>query len=116
MLSEAEVRDRAEYCYCVFMQLSWLYSNELIEPSRYLEFLRGSSLNLAEDQFVVMSIEEAIMEGRPDGGLLSLIPLYEGFSHAFCEVLETDMDTVGKDLDPELLRKLAGEVGVDVGL
>ncbi|MFZ2444881.1 MAG: hypothetical protein WAW37_00850 [Syntrophobacteraceae bacterium] len=116
MLPEAQIHERAEYCYCVFMQLSWLYGNHGIEPARYLERLRNSTLDLATDAFVVMTIEEALMEGRPDGGLLSLLALYEGFTHAFCEVLETTMDEVGEGIPPELLQKLAEEMGVEAGI
>jgi len=114
MLSEKEITDRARYCYCVFLQLSWLYSNDCIEPARYLEYLKGSSLDLGDDRFITMSIEEAFMENRPDGGLLSLISLYEGFVHAFCEVLEEELDYIKEGITPDFLQLLASEMGVEM--
>ena len=114
MLSESQVRERAEYCYCVFLQLSWLYSKDDIVPGQYLDRLRNSTLELASDQFVVMTIEDALMENRPDGGLLSLMALYEGFAHAFCEVIETTMEEIHKEIPSDLLQKLAAEMGVDL--
>ena len=114
MLSETEIVDRAKYCYCVLLQLSWLHSNDSVEPGQYLELLKNSSLDLGTDQFVIMSIEEALMENRSDGGLLSLIALYEGFTHAFCEVLGKDLEYIKKDVPQDFLQMLAGEMGVDV--
>jgi len=114
MLSEGEIRDRAKYCYCVFLQLSWIYSNESIDPSQYTEYLKKSSLELAADDFLVMTIEEALAMARPDGGLLSLMHLYEGFFHAFCEVLETDIEEIKKDIPKDLLKKLASEAGLEL--
>lgn len=113
MLSEMEIRERAQYCYRVFLQLSWLYSNDSVEPPRYFERLADSSLGLGDDRFITMSIEEALAENRPDGGLLCLISLYEGFAHAFCEVLEQDPEEIRKGISREELRKLAAEMGVD---
>lgn len=112
MLSEAEIIERAKYCYCVLLQLSWLHSNDDAEPAQYLELLKKSSLDLGTDQFVIMNIEEALMENRSDGGLLSLIALYEGFVHAFCEVLEKDLEYIKKDVPQDFLQMLAGEMGV----
>jgi hypothetical protein len=114
MLSEAEIIDRAKYCYCVLLQLSWLHSNDEIEPARFLDQLTKSSLDLGTDRFIVMSIEEALMENRPDGGLLSLVALYEGFVHAFCEVIEKNLDFIKEDVPQDLLIVLAGEMGVDL--
>ncbi|GLI33953.1 hypothetical protein [Desulforhabdus amnigena] len=116
MLSEQEIRDRAHYCYCVFLQLSWLYSNDLIEPSQYLEYLKKSSLDLISDQFITMTIEEALMLRQPNDGLTSLIHLYEGFVHALCEVLETDLEEIKKGISRDFLQKLASEVDVDIRL
>ena len=114
MLSEEEVRERARYCYCVLMQLGWLHDNESIEPRQYLDCLRDSSLELAGDGFIVATIEEALMLRQSDGGLGSLLALYEGFVHAYCEVLESDIERLGKEIPRDFLSKLAGEVGVDV--
>jgi hypothetical protein len=114
MLSETEIMERAGYCYSVFLQLSWLYSNDCIEPAQYLEHLNKSSLGLGTDRFITMSIEEALMENRPDGGLLSLIALYEGFVHAFCEVLEKDLDYIKKGISQDFLQVLATEMGVEM--
>lgn len=116
MLSEPEVLERAKYCYCVFMQLSWLHSNDSVPPDRYPERLARSSLGLGTDNFITMTLEEALMERRPDGDLLSLISLYEGFVHALCEVLETGMEAIGKQIPRDRLKKLAGEMGVDLRL
>ena len=112
MLPEKEIRERAEYCSCVFLQLSWLFSNELVDPPSYVDYLNKSSLGLGEDRFVVMTIEEGLMEKRPDGGILSLISFYEGLAHAFCQVLETSMDEVTSEIPPHFLQQLAGEMGV----
>lgn len=114
MLSEQDVTDRAHYCYCVFLQLSWLYSNDFIEPYQYPDYLKKSSLGLGADEFVMTTVEEALMQNQDDGGLRGLMNLYEGFLMAFCEVLETDLDSIKKRLDPDLLNRLAGEMGRDL--
>ncbi len=114
MLSEQDVADRARYCYCVFLQLGWLYSNDFIEPLQYLDYLKKSSLGLGDDEFIMTTVEEALMQNQDDGGLRLLINLYEGFLMAFCEVLETDLDSIKNRLEPEVLNKLAGEMGLDL--
>ncbi len=112
MLDASEIEERAKYCYCAFLQLSWLYSNDFAEPGRYMEFLAKSSLGLGEDKFIVMTIEEAMMENQPEVGLRSLISLYEGFAHAFCQVLEQEVDEIGALISPDFLKRLAEEMGV----
>ncbi len=114
MLSEEEIEERARYCHCVYLQLSWLHNNDFAEPTQYLEILQKSSLGLGGDQFITMTIEEAMMESRPDGGLLSLISLYEGFTHAFCEVLEMELESVTNTIPLEWLGKLAEEMGISI--
>ncbi len=114
MLSETDVEERARYCYCVLMQLSWLYSNDNITPSQYVQCLKGSSLGLGTDEFITMTIEEAVMQNRSDGGLLTLISLYEGFAQAFCQVIERDLDSVKSEIDPAMFSQLADEVGVQL--
>ena len=114
MLTEEEVRERAEYCCCVLLQLGWLHDNELVEPARYLDYLRNSSLQLASDEFIATTIEEALLLKQPDGGLRTLLALYEGFVHALCEVLESDMEIVRNEIPQDFLRKLASEVGVEI--
>jgi hypothetical protein len=112
MLQETEIEERARYCYCVFLQLSWLYSNDSIEPGRYPDYLAKSSLGLGTDQFITETLREALMQNRPGGGLLQLISLYEGFTHALCQVLEKDMDEIKAQIPPDLMKKLAEEMGV----
>jgi hypothetical protein len=114
MLSEEEVRERARYCYCVFLQLGWLHDNDLMEPHEYLECLKKSSLQLGSDEFIAATIEEALMLGQSDGGLRVLLALYEGFAHAYCEVLETDLENLGKEIHQDFLRKLGAEVRVEI--
>lgn len=111
MLSEDEVRERAQYCCCVLLQLGWLQHNQSVHPYRYLEYLKKSSLDLANDRFIAMTIEEAMMTGLPDGGLTALIHLYEGFVHAFCVVLETDVEGIKRGIPEGFLKLLASEVG-----
>ncbi len=113
MLQESEIEERARYCYCVFLQLSWLYSNDFAEPCQYLSYLAKSSLGLGTDRFITMTIEEALKENRQDGGLLSLISLYEGFAHALCQVLEKELEEIIGQLSPEFLKKLAEEMGAE---
>ena len=72
MLSEKEVCDRAEYCYLICLQLNWMLSNESIQPVKYLEQIRKSSLGLAEDDFIVMSLEEGLKTGLEDCGVNNL--------------------------------------------
>jgi len=114
MLSEDEVRERARYCCCVLKQLGWLFGNSSILPSRYMEYLGKSSLALAEDEFLTVTLQEAALQENHEQGLLSIIHIYEGLLLALCEVLETDMDTIAADIAPEILRKLAGEMEVDI--
>ena len=117
MLQEPEIEERARYCYLVFLQLSWLYSNDSAQPGQYLNYLGNSSLGLGTDEFITMSVKDALdLEGRPDGGLLSLISLYEGFAHAFCQVLEKDVDEIRSQIPPGFMKKLAEEMGVGDGV
>ncbi len=110
MLSESDVEERAQYCRCVFLQLSRLYSRDLVEPSRYLEYLNRSSLGLGKDQFITETIQDSLESNQPDAGLLSLITLYEGFTYAYCEVLEKSLEEIEKTLPPGLLEQLAEEM------
>jgi hypothetical protein len=113
MLQEPEIEERARYCYLVFLQLSWLYSNEGARPDQYLDFLAKSSLGLGADEFITMSVHDAVgLEHRSDGGLLSLISLYEGFAHAFCQVLEKNIDEIKAQIPLGFLKQLADEMGV----
>lgn len=112
MLTEEEVRERAEYCYCVYMQLNALLRNELLEPSRYKEYLKHSSLQLGNDEFITATIDEGLLEGLEDGGLGSLISLYEGFVHAFCTVLEIDVKEMVQNMSGDFLEKLVDEVSI----
>lgn len=111
MLSEEETRERAKYCYCVLMQLGGLRESDLIDPSSYLERLENSSLELARDEFIALSLREGVMAGRSDGGIESLIAFYEGLLHALCAVLQTDLDEIRKEIPPEFLETLVAEVG-----
>jgi len=113
MLEESEIEERARYCYLVFLQLSWLHSNDCVQPDRYLEYLTRSSLGLGSDEFITLSISDALgLEHRPDGGLLSLISLYEGFTNAFCQVLQKDVEDIRAQIPSGFLKQLAEEMGV----
>jgi hypothetical protein len=116
MLAEEEVRERAQYCYCVLLQLGWLHDNELVEPHQYLDYLEKSSLQLASDEFLATTIEEALVLRRPDGGLSTLLALYEGFVHAYCDVIESNLEDLSREISPDFLQKLASEVGVEIRL
>jgi hypothetical protein len=116
MLTEEVIRERALYCYCVLLQLGWLHDNELVEPQQYLDYLDNSSLQLGSDDFIKTTLEESLAMRRPDGGLGALLALYEGFLHAYCEVLESSHEEVCKEIPQDFLRKLASEVGVEIRL
>ena len=112
MLSEKEIRERAEYCYCVYVQLSSLLRSEIIDPSEYMRYLKKSSLQLGDDEFITMMIEDGFIMGLEDGGLSGLIHLYEGFTRAFCEVLEIDLEDIIKHISPDFLQQLTEEVSI----
>ncbi len=112
MLSEKEIRKRAEYCYCVYVQLSSLLKNDIIDPSEYVTYLKKSSIQLGDDEFITMTIEDASIMGLEDGGVDSLIHLYEGFTRGFCEVLEIDLEDIIKGISPDFLQKLTEEVSI----
>jgi hypothetical protein len=116
MLTEEDVRERAQYCYCVLLQLGWLHDNELVEPQHYLDYLQNSSLQLASDEFVFTTIAEALVLHQPDGGLSTLLALYEGFVHAYCDVIESNLEELSKEVSHDFLHKLASEVGVEIKL
>ncbi len=115
MLTEKEIRERAQYCYCVYLQLSQLHENVFAEPEHYLELLGRSSLLLAEDEFISTIIEEENKIGGRDGGMDYLIPLYEGFVHAYCEVLCVGLEEVRDSISPEFREKLVEEMASIVG-
>jgi hypothetical protein len=110
MLPENEVRQRAEYCYLVFLQLSRLRDNLQATPERYLDYLLRSTLRLAEDEFIRSIVEEELKMGGHDGGLGYLIALFEGFAHAYCEVLETPLEEIRDDIPLDFREKLAVEM------
>lgn len=112
MLSEEEIRERAEYCYCVYVQINALLKNELIAPSRYMEYLKNSSLQLGDDEFIKATIEEGLLAGLEYGGLDNLISLYEGFVHAFCTVIEMDVIEMVQNISGDFLEKLVDEVSI----
>ena len=110
MLPENEIRQRAEYCYLVFLQLSRLRDNMQVTPERYLDYLGRSTLRLAEDEFIRSIVEEELKMGSHDGGLGYLIALFEGFAHAYSEVLETPLEEIRNSLPVDLREKLAAEM------
>jgi len=111
MLSEADIRERATYCACVLMQLGWLSGNSAVQPERYIEILRGSSLDLANDPLIASTIDEALLTCQPDGGLSGLLSFFEGVVFALCEVLQTDLNSLLKQIPVGFLDRLAREVG-----
>ncbi len=110
MLPENEIRQRAEYCYLVFLQLSRLRDNILVTPDRYLDYLRRSTLRLAEDAFILSVVEEELKMGSHDGGLGYLIALFEGFAHAYCEVLQIPLEEIRDGIPFAFREKLAAEM------
>ena len=110
MLPENEIRQRAEYCYLVFLQLSRLRDNISVTPDRYLDYLGRSTLRLAEDEFIRSIVEEELKMGNDDGGLSYLIALFEGFAHAYSEVLEIPLEEIRDRLPVDLREKLAAEM------
>ena len=114
MLTEKEVCERAEYCYLICLQLNWMLSNESIQPVKYIEQIRKSSLGLADDDFIVMTLEEGMKSGLEDCGVNNLILMYESFVHAFCEVMQIDIEDLRDSMPREALQKLAAEMGVEL--
>jgi len=110
MLPENEIRQRAEYCYLVFLQLSRLRDNMQAPPERYLDYLGRSTLRLAEDEFIRSIVEEELKMGSHDGGLGYLIALFEGFAHAYSEVIEIPLEKIRDSLPVDLREKLAAEM------
>lgn len=110
MLPENEIKQRAEYCYLVFLQLSRLRDNMQAPPERYLDYLGRSTLLLAEDEFIRSIVEEELKMGNHDGGLGYLIALFEGFAHAYSEVLEIPLEEIRDSLPVDLREKLAAEM------
>ncbi len=109
MLGEEDIAQRAIYCYLAFRQMAILYSSDEA-PSRYLETLGRSSLDLAGDPFIRETLEEALMEERAEEALHHLVILYEGLTLALCEVLETDMETLGESMPPAHLEEILQEM------
>jgi len=62
----------------------------------------------------VMSIEEGLRTGLEDCGVNNLILMYESFVHAFCEVMQTDIQDLRDSIPRDVLRKLAAEMGIEL--
>jgi len=112
MLAEKDIRERAEYCYLVCLQLNWLDGNYNTRPEQYLDYLKKSSLGLADDEYIRASIEEGLMSGKEDAGINELILVYESLVMAFCEVLEISRDKLKDGIHPDRLKSLAAEMGI----
>jgi hypothetical protein len=110
MLSPDEIQERAKYCYLVSFQLGCLRSMELTDPSHYLKVLEKSSLRLTEDEFILLTMEDEFRMGSTDCGLNYLTALYEGFAHAYCEVLEKQLTEIRDQIPGDFLKKLAAEM------
>ena len=110
MLPENEIRERAEYCYLVFLQLSCLRANPKAEPHQYPDYLSRSTLRLADDEFIRTILDEELKMGTADGGLGYLSALYEGFAHAYCEVLQRPLEEIRDGVPQNFREKLAGEM------
>jgi len=110
MLEEKEIAERLEYCYLVYCQLVALQMNESVEPFEYISILKNSSLHIDEDGFIGISLKDGLVLGIEDGGLSNLVSLYEGFVHAFCEVLETNMEAVKNAIPGDILEKIIREI------
>ncbi len=115
MLTEKEVCERAEYCYLICLQLNWMCANEAIRPEKYLEQIKKSSLGLADDDFIVMTLEDGLRSGAEDCGVNNLILIYESFVHAFCEVMQIDVEDLQQSIPRDLLQKIAAEMGMELG-
>jgi hypothetical protein len=112
MLAEKDIHERAEYCYLVCLQLNWLDGNYNARPEQYFDYLKKSSLGLAEDEYIRASIEEGLRGGKEDAGLNELIIVYESFVMAYCEVLEISQEKLKEGIPPDRLKTLAAEMGI----
>jgi hypothetical protein len=112
MLSEKEIRERAEYCYLVCLQLNWLDGNYNARPEQYLDYLRKSSLGIANDIYIRSSIEDGLASGKEDAGLNEIILVYESIVIAFCEVLEITQGQLKESISLAKLKSLAAEMGI----
>ncbi len=112
MLAEKDIRERAEYCYLVCLQLNWLEGNYNARPAQYLDYLKKSSLGLANDEYIRTSIEEGMMSGKEDAGINEIILVYESFTMAFCEVLEITQEKLKEGIPLARLKSLAAEMGI----
>lgn len=112
MLSEKEIRERAEYCYLVCLQLNWLDGNYNARPGQYIDYLKKSSLGLADDEYIRASIEEGLKSGKEDAGINELILVYESLVMAFCEVLEINQRQIQESIPRDRLKTLAAEMGI----
>jgi hypothetical protein len=112
MLAEKDIHERAEYCYLVCLQLNWLDGNYNARPEQYLDYMKKSSLGLADDEYIRASIEEGLSGGKEDSGLNELIIVYESFVMAYCEVLEISQEKLKEGIPPDRLKTLAAEMGI----
>ena len=93
-----------------FLQLSCLRANPKAEPHQYPDYLSRSTLRLADDEFIRTILDEELKMGTADGGLGYLIALYEGFAHAYCEVLQRPLEEIRDGVPQNFREKLAGEM------
>jgi hypothetical protein len=50
-----------------------------------------------------------------DCGVNNLILIYESFVHAFCEVMQIDVEDLQESIPRDLMKKLSAEMGVKLG-
>ncbi len=112
MLARDKIMEMATYCHLVFRQLSWLYANSSISTADYARYLQASSLALGEDGFIMARLVDACRIGDIEETLRELIAFYEGMTFALVGVLGIGVTELEKQISPELIKKLAQEVGV----
>ena len=112
MHTQDEIMEKARYCYLVFRQLGWLYSNINIDPSEYIKHIQESSLQLFRDSFIMTTLEDGEENGNIEDTLRRLVAFYEGIVFALSDVLKIDFNVLEQEVSSDVLERIAQEVGM----
>jgi len=110
VIGETEARARAEYMAMVRRQLEILRDRRDLAECHLPAMIRGSSLRLAEIEWVREMVDEASRQGRSREVLDRLVMYYEGYFEALARVLEVKPDELVRTFDPAKIRALEAEM------